>query len=134
LRVLPTIGIAASGAFSDGDYLNRYGFIADTIAADSKALPIGFARGGPMLQDNSEPWLNPQTQEAMTGIYRADGLTSPRWPEDILPPIDQALAAKGAALRHPICTMPRCHQSMRCCRHSANDQPNSRSATANMIR
>jgi hypothetical protein len=68
LRVLPMIGIAASGAFSDPDYLNRYGFIADTIAADSKALPIGFARGGPMLQDNGEPWLNPQTQEAMTGI------------------------------------------------------------------
>src|SRR5215471_20285101 len=68
LRILPTIGLAATGAFSDPDYLNRYGFIADTIAADSKALPIGFARGGPMLRDNGEPWLNPQSREAMTGI------------------------------------------------------------------
>ena len=68
LRILPTIGVAATGAFGDPDYLNRYGFIADTLAPDSKALPIGFARGGPMLQDNGEPWLNPQTRDAMTGI------------------------------------------------------------------
>jgi len=68
LRVLPTVGLAASGAFSDPDYLNRYGFIADTMAPDSKALPIGFARGGPMLRDDGEPWLNPQTKQAMNGI------------------------------------------------------------------
>jgi hypothetical protein len=68
LRILPTIGLAAAGAFSDPDYLNRYGFIADTLAPDGKSLPIGLARGGPMLQDNGEPWLNPQTKQAMTGI------------------------------------------------------------------
>jgi hypothetical protein len=68
LRILPTIGLAATGAFSDPDYLDRYGFIADATAADSKALPIGIAHGGAMLQGNGEPWLNPQTREAMTGI------------------------------------------------------------------
>jgi mono/diheme cytochrome c family protein len=68
LRILPTIGVAATGGFSDPDYLNRFGFIADTLAPDSKALPIGFARGGAMLQDSGEPWLNPQTRQAMTGI------------------------------------------------------------------
>src|SRR5215467_15971482 len=31
LRILPTTGVAATGAFSDPDYLNRYGFIADAL-------------------------------------------------------------------------------------------------------
>jgi len=35
--------------FSDTAYLERYGFIPDTIIPGKKALPIGFAQGGPML-------------------------------------------------------------------------------------
>jgi hypothetical protein len=42
-------------------------------------------------------------ERMLAGDKVFDGLTSPRWPEDILPPIDQALAAKGAALYEEIC-------------------------------
>lgn len=56
------------GDFNDPTYLNKYGFIIDTIEPGKPSLPIGFAHGGPMLQDSGEPWLNPQTRKAMTGI------------------------------------------------------------------
>jgi hypothetical protein len=68
VRLLPTIGVAAVGAFSDPDYLNRFGFIADPLAPDSKALPIGWAHGGAMKHRNGEPWVNPQTKQPMTGL------------------------------------------------------------------
>jgi len=58
----------AVGSLSDPAYLNRYGFIVDTIAPGTPPLPIGFAHGGPMLSDSLEPWLNPQTKKQMTGI------------------------------------------------------------------
>lgn len=54
--------------FNDPVYLNKYGFIIDTIEPGKPSLPIGFAHGGPMLQASGDPWLNPQTKKAMTGI------------------------------------------------------------------
>jgi hypothetical protein len=58
----------AAGALSDPVYLNRYGFIVDTIEPGNPPLPIGLAHGGPMLNDSLEPWLNPQTKKEMAGI------------------------------------------------------------------
>ena len=53
--------------FSDSAYLDRYGFIPDTIIPGQKALPIGFAKGGPMLDPTGAPWKNPRTKEDMNG-------------------------------------------------------------------
>jgi RoxA-like, cytochrome c-like len=66
--VLSPLPWSTVGDFNDPAYLNRYGFIIDTIEPGKASLPIGFAHGGPMLQDSGEPWLNPQTRKAMTGI------------------------------------------------------------------
>jgi hypothetical protein len=63
----PTVFPVVAPAFSDPTYLNRYGFIVDTIAPGTPPLPIGLAHGGAMLQ-GSEPWLNPHTKKDMTGI------------------------------------------------------------------
>jgi mono/diheme cytochrome c family protein len=54
--------------FSETAYLDRYGFIPDTIIPGKKALPIGFAKGGPMLDPSGVPWKNPRTKETMNGI------------------------------------------------------------------
>ena len=54
--------------FSETAYLDRYGFIPDTIIPGKKALPIGFAKGGPMLDPSGAPWKNPRTKETMNGI------------------------------------------------------------------
>ena len=56
------------GLFSDSAYLDRYGFIADTIIPGKKALPIGFAQGGPMLDPTGAPWKNPRNKQDMTGV------------------------------------------------------------------
>jgi mono/diheme cytochrome c family protein len=56
------------GLFSETAYLDRYGFIADTIIPDKKALPIGFAQGGPMLDPSGAPWRNPRTRQDMTAV------------------------------------------------------------------
>jgi hypothetical protein len=54
--------------FSDTAYLERYGFIPDTIIPGKKALPIGFAQGGPMLDPTGAPWKNPRNKQGMTGV------------------------------------------------------------------
>ena len=54
--------------FSDTAYLDRYGFIADTIISGKKVLPIGFAQGGPMLDPTGAPWKNPRNKQDMTGV------------------------------------------------------------------
>jgi processive rubber oxygenase RoxA-like protein len=59
---------ASPGLFSETAYLDRYGFIPDTIIPDKKALPIGFAQGGPMLDPSGAPWRNPRTRQDMTGV------------------------------------------------------------------
>lgn len=67
----PTVSwvpFARVGLFSDSAYLDRYGFIADTIIPGKQALPIGFAQGGPMLDPTGAPWKNPRNKRDMTGI------------------------------------------------------------------
>jgi hypothetical protein len=54
--------------FREQSYLDRYGFIPDTISTEKDALPIGFAHGGPMLDPSGEPWRSPVDKKDMTGI------------------------------------------------------------------
>ena len=56
------------GLFSDTAYLDRYGFIPDTIIPGKEALPIGFAKGGPMLDPTGALWRNPRTKQEMIGV------------------------------------------------------------------
>ena len=56
------------GLFSDPAYLDRYGFIADTIIPGKEALPIGFAKGSVMLDPTGAPWKNPRTKQEMKGV------------------------------------------------------------------
>ena len=42
--------------FREPAYLDRYGFIPDTIITGKQPLPIGFAHGGPMLDPSGAPW------------------------------------------------------------------------------
>jgi len=56
------------GLFSDPAYLDRYGFIADTIIPGKEALPIGFAKGSVMLDPTGAPWKNPRTKQEMQGV------------------------------------------------------------------
>jgi hypothetical protein len=65
---IPWLLFTEVGLFSDTPYLDRYGFIADTIIPGKKALPIGFAQGGPMLDPNGAPWKNPRNKQDMTGV------------------------------------------------------------------
>jgi mono/diheme cytochrome c family protein len=67
----PTISpllFTAVDRFSETAYLDRYGFIPDTIISGKKALPIGLAQGGPMLDPSGAPWKNPRSKQDMTGI------------------------------------------------------------------
>ena len=65
---IPWLLFTEVGLFSDTAYLDRYGFIADTIIPGKKALPIGFAKGGPMLDPTGAPWRNPRNKQEMTGV------------------------------------------------------------------
>ena len=56
------------GLFSDTAYLDRYGFIPDTIIPGKEALPIGFAKGTPMLDSTGAVWRNPRTRKEMIGV------------------------------------------------------------------
>jgi mono/diheme cytochrome c family protein len=56
------------GLFSDTAYLDRYGFIPDTIIPGKEALPIGFAKGTPMLDSTGAVWRNPRTKNEMIGV------------------------------------------------------------------
>lgn len=64
----PIISLTAVGLLSDLTYLDRYGFIPGSIQSRKQELPIGFARGGSAQDSNGNPWLNPQTKQAMTGL------------------------------------------------------------------
>jgi hypothetical protein len=59
---------AAPGLLSDPVYLDRYGFIPDNTHPGKPELPIGFAHGGPMRDENGAPWPNPQTNTEMTTV------------------------------------------------------------------
>jgi mono/diheme cytochrome c family protein len=65
---IPWLLVTEVGLFSETAYLDRYGFIADTIIPGKKALPIGFAQGGPMLDPTGAPWKNPRNKHGMTGV------------------------------------------------------------------
>ena len=56
------------GRLSDPAYLDRYGFIPGATKGGEIQLPIGFARGEIMRKPNGEAWLNPRTNEPMTGL------------------------------------------------------------------
>jgi mono/diheme cytochrome c family protein len=60
--------LISDGLFSDAAYLDRYGFIPDTMSTNKPPLPIGLAQGGPMAMVSGEPWLNPRSKTQMTGI------------------------------------------------------------------
>src|SRR5436190_12528999 len=64
---IPWLILTKVDDFSESTYLDRYGFIPDTIIPGKKALPIGFAQGGPMLDPSGAPWKNPRTKETMNG-------------------------------------------------------------------
>jgi hypothetical protein len=56
------------------------------------------------MLDQMEKLLAGKPPNVNTGFT---GLNSPKWPENVLPPIDHALAAKGAVLYKELCQ--RCH-------------------------
>jgi len=64
----PVISLTSVDLLSDPAYLDRYGFIPDTIIPGKKALPIGFAQGGPMSDPSGAPWRNPSNKQDMTGV------------------------------------------------------------------
>src|ERR1700730_18272802 len=64
----PVISLTAVDLLSDSTYLDRYGFIPDTIIPGKKALPIGFTQGGPMSDPSGPPWRNPGHKPEMAGI------------------------------------------------------------------
>ncbi|HXZ12417.1 MAG TPA: di-heme-cytochrome C peroxidase [Candidatus Sulfotelmatobacter sp.] len=57
-----------SGMLSDPAYLDRYGFIPDDSHSGKPELPVGFAHGGTMRNPDGTPWLNSQTNAAMTQV------------------------------------------------------------------
>jgi hypothetical protein len=70
---IPWLVITAAPPFNDPAYLDRYGFIRNTILSEKKEkdkeeMPIGFAKGGPMLDSLGNPWRNPRTKKDMSGI------------------------------------------------------------------
>ena len=68
---IPWLIFTDAGPFNDTAYLDRYGFIPDTILPDrkdEKQMPIGFAKGGPMLDPSGAPWRNPSSKKDMLGI------------------------------------------------------------------
>ncbi|MBR1146629.1 di-heme-cytochrome C peroxidase [Bradyrhizobium sp. AUGA SZCCT0431] len=65
---IPWLVFTDAGPFNDPAYLDRYGFIPDTIVPSKKALPIGIAQGGPMLDPSGAPWRNPRSKQDMTGV------------------------------------------------------------------
>lgn len=65
---IPWLIFTDAGLFSDTAYLDRYGFIADTVIPEKHELPIGFAKGGPMLDPTGVTWRNPRNKEPMKGI------------------------------------------------------------------
>jgi hypothetical protein len=67
----PVLSIGAAGLLSDPAYLDRYGFIPNSTEGEkneNNVLPVGFARGKPMLKPDGTPWLNPQTKQPMSGV------------------------------------------------------------------
>ncbi len=65
----PAFSLAAAGRLSDPTYLDRFGFIPGKTYSSTHELPVGFAKGGPMLVSSTgQPWKNPQTNMDMTRV------------------------------------------------------------------
>jgi len=66
----PELSLVDVGLLSDPSYLDRFGFIPpDPGSEDTVLLPVGFARGGPMVSPSTgERWLDPQTGKDTTAI------------------------------------------------------------------
>jgi hypothetical protein len=64
----PSLSFGAPGLLSDPAYLDRYGFIADSVHPDKPELPIGFAHGGLVLDASGSPLRNPRTNAQMTSL------------------------------------------------------------------
>jgi hypothetical protein len=62
--------LVGAGLLSDPAYLDRFGFIPPDPGREKAApLPVGFARGEPMIDPSTgERWLNPQTGKVTTAI------------------------------------------------------------------
>jgi hypothetical protein len=66
---VPWLLFTRVGAFHETEYLDRFGFIPDTVIPNDPApLPIGFAKGTAMLDGNGAPFRNPHTKEDMKAI------------------------------------------------------------------
>ena len=66
---VPWLLFTRAGAFHETEYLDRFGFIPDTVIPNDPApLPIGFAKGTAMLDGNGAPFRNPHTKEDMKAI------------------------------------------------------------------
>ena len=63
----PVISLSSPGLLSDGDYLDRFGFIPSDVPG--KTLPIGFEYGSPMVNATTGVhWTNPETNRDMTTV------------------------------------------------------------------
>ena len=63
----PVLSLSSPGLLSDGDYLDRFGFIPSDVPG--KTLPIGFEYGSPMVNATTRArWTNPETDRDMTTV------------------------------------------------------------------
>ena len=65
---IPWLVFTSVDLFREQPYLDRYGFIPEKPVVGQIALPIGFAKGGPMLDPAGGPWRNPRDKSDMNGI------------------------------------------------------------------
>ena len=64
----PTLLAGPGDLFSNADYLDRFGFIADRDGRAELGLPIGFARSTAMVAPGGKPWLNPATGKPFSAV------------------------------------------------------------------
>jgi hypothetical protein len=63
---IPWLIFTSVAPFKDPAYLDRYGFIP--VPEQKNVLPIGLAKGGPMLDPSGAPWRNPRDKADMNGF------------------------------------------------------------------
>src|SRR4051812_36830239 len=65
---VPWLIFTSVDLFREQSYLDRYGFIPEPPNPGQIVLPIGFAKGGPMLDSSGAPWRNPRSKADMRGF------------------------------------------------------------------
>ena len=65
---IPWLVFTSVDLLREQPYLDRYGFIPEKPVAGQIVLPIGFAKGTPMLNPAGGPWRNPRDKSDMNGI------------------------------------------------------------------